>query len=240
MGQAGVAGALALVDARNVVAADQQVDAGGAGFQRGGRAVHGGRARAHHADALVGQHGVVHHVGRVRPARARDLVREGGHVGAAQAVAAVASTTRRASTAWRPAGIRYRAGPGRRRAAARPARDVRCARPGPARGGTSAGSPSIAGGILSSASQASSPNWASNQARKVSAGRPARGRSAAWASAAFPCARWWPRGLQPSGDWSKMGAFTPRCVSAADAARPAMPPPMMATSSTGWPSSRRA
>ncbi|MNL41076.1 hypothetical protein D3C87_1634680 [compost metagenome] len=31
----------------------------------------------------------------------------------------------------------------------------------------------------------------------------------------------------------------PRCVNDAAAARPAMPPPMMATSSTCWPSTRR-
>ena len=144
-------------------------------------ALHGGRARAHHADALVGQHGVVHHVGRVRAQRARGSCarRRAGRPAVSRPVA---STTRRASTAWRPAGIRYRAGPGRRRAAARPARDVRCARPGPARGGTSAGSPSIAGvGSCPARPRLPVRTGPLNQAQKVSAGGPARGRSAAWA-----------------------------------------------------------
>ncbi|MCY1223200.1 hypothetical protein D9M72_353120 [compost metagenome] len=88
VGQSGVARALALVDAGDVVAADQQVHAGGARFQRGGRAVHGRRARAHHAHALARERGVVHDVGRMRPAVARQLLREVGHIGAAQAVAA--------------------------------------------------------------------------------------------------------------------------------------------------------
>ncbi|MNX22156.1 hypothetical protein D3C86_521330 [compost metagenome] len=88
MGQAGVARALALVDARDVVAADQQVHAGGARFQRGGGAVHGGCARAHDADAQAGKRFVVHHVRRMRPAAARQLLRKIRHIGAAQAVAA--------------------------------------------------------------------------------------------------------------------------------------------------------
>ncbi|MCY1530678.1 hypothetical protein D9M68_658760 [compost metagenome] len=88
VGEAGVARALALVDAGNVVAADQQVHAGGARFQRGGRAVHGGSAGAHHAYALARERVVVHDVGRVRPAAARQFLREIRHIGAAQAVAA--------------------------------------------------------------------------------------------------------------------------------------------------------
>ncbi|MNX40319.1 hypothetical protein D3C86_707010 [compost metagenome] len=88
VGQAGVARAFAFVHARDVVAADQQVDAGGAGFQRRAGAVHGGRARAHDADALAGQRGVVHHVGRMRPAVTRKFLGKVRHVGAAQAIAA--------------------------------------------------------------------------------------------------------------------------------------------------------
>ncbi len=87
VGQAGIAGALALVDAGDVLAADQQVHAGRARLQRGGRAVHGGRARADHAHALAGERGVVHDVGGVHPAIARQFPGEVGHIGAAQAVA---------------------------------------------------------------------------------------------------------------------------------------------------------
>ena len=96
--------ALALVDARDVGAADQQVDAGGAGLQRGGGAIHGRGARAHHADALAAQGGVVHRVGRVRPQRARQL-RERRHIGTAEPSRPVASTTRRASTVRSPCGV---------------------------------------------------------------------------------------------------------------------------------------
>ena len=87
VGQAGAACALALVDARNVGAADQQIDAGGAALQRRGGAVHGRCARTHHAHALALERAVVHLVGRMRPYVARQLVGHRRHPCTAQTIA---------------------------------------------------------------------------------------------------------------------------------------------------------
>lgn len=88
MDQPRAARALALVDAGQVGAADQQIDARGAGFQRGGGRIHGRRARADHAHPFARQRAVVHRIGRMRPPAARQAVRERRHGRAAQAVTA--------------------------------------------------------------------------------------------------------------------------------------------------------
>ena len=74
---------------------------------------------------------------------------------------------------------------------------------------------------------------ASNQARKVSEGRPSAGPVSLWASAASPCAPWWPRGLQSVAARCSTAAM-PCCASAMLAASPVWPAPMMRTSITGF------
>ncbi len=86
--EARAADARQLVDARNVRASEEQVDARGAGLERGARVVERGRAGADDAHALAGQRREVDRLRRVRPARARRALRDGRHVRAAEPVAA--------------------------------------------------------------------------------------------------------------------------------------------------------
>ena len=92
-------------------------------------------------------------------------------------------------------------GRGHRPAARCPSRGGRCVPAGRARAGTSAGSPSTAGG-QSCRVQPRPPRPIGPRTRR---GRSAKGcpgpaRRAAWASAASPCAPWWPRGPRsPAG-----------------------------------------
>ena len=86
--QAGHARALGFVDAWQLAAANQHVDAGGAVLQRGGSTVHGRGACADDGYMLASQRGVVHLVGRVSPEFLVHALHEGWNLRAAQAIAA--------------------------------------------------------------------------------------------------------------------------------------------------------
>ena len=88
MGQPRYARAFGFVDAWQVWATDQQVNAGCAVFQRGACAVHGRCTSTYHADAQALELGIVQLVGRVCPAMAVYALQEGWHLCAAQTVTA--------------------------------------------------------------------------------------------------------------------------------------------------------
>src|SRR5476649_552658 len=71
MRQTWISGSLALVHAWEIRTPNQQIDAGRAGFERSGGAVHGRRTTADHGHALTYERGVVSGVGRMRPAISR-------------------------------------------------------------------------------------------------------------------------------------------------------------------------
>ena len=207
MGDAGAAGALALVDARQVGTTDQQVDPRRTGFQRGGGAVHRRGAAADHG-----------HPPALQGARVPVLVRNAPSGRAAGRPTRPAPTIRRVrrgrwpaphgapspgSGARPPGHPRCRSEPCRRPAAGCRPRAAGCARRSRARGGTSAGTPPIAG----AESCRARPRPAGRTGPRTRRGRsvrrsPAPARSAPSASAVSPCAPSWPTGprsLRASG-----------------------------------------
>jgi hypothetical protein len=121
--------------------------------------------------------GEVQLVGRMRPSApcaAGPCTRRSRHAGPAQAGAAGGQHQAARTGRRRPAASRCSA-TGRRPAAASATRWPLCTS-SPAPGGTSAGSPSTAGaGSCPARPRRQRPNCASNQARKVSDGRPSAG-----------------------------------------------------------------
>ena len=173
----------------------------------------------------------------MRPAVARQRGCPVGHPGAAQAVAAGREhhVARQHAVARLPSAV-----PSTRSSSTTPSARgstvaspaARCARRGPARGGTSAGSrPTAGAGSCRARPRPPAPNCASNQARKVSAGRPSAGPVSSLGERSVSMRAVVAQGpSKPAGDRSKMRARRPRCASVASSARPAMPPPTMATS----------